>query len=262
MEEMAGFNSASVELPQTDFVVHDEVQIGGKPTHVITVLPGIRDSGLWATKLQYEARKKGLNVLILPAHSSDVGKFDFLLRRNFTEIEKLTLKELENIRFLYPKATHSIFAHSNGTKILSTIIGQLSFQYKNIILCGAVCKRREGPVASSETRIVVNDCSPIDIWPVIAQTINPFSYEATGTFGFRRSGIEDRFFSIRHGRYTDEKHFNEFVLPLILSNNLIFPFRIMGEAPRSRIPYRLPKYIRRTFIMMALLIIFAIIVYM
>lgn len=236
----ADFIFETVEIAPTDFVDHDEVELDDEPAHVITMLHGIRDNGIWALDLQYHSRKNGLKVVIQPVSYGWLGAFPFLLRIGATSIESRVLSEMKRILDRYPASTHSVLAHSNGTKIISRIARRLPKRYRHAFFCGSVCKRDDAPELSpSPNATVVNDCSPRDIWPIMAQIINPWHYEATGTYGFRRSGVEDRFFTVSHGGCLTAHHFEYFILPMILRNSLPF-----GEKPRSLIPYSIPTYAR------------------
>jgi hypothetical protein len=240
------------ELTPTAFVEHDEVELDEQPAHVVTMLHGIRDHGIWALDLQHHSRKHGLKILIQPVSYGWLGALPFLLRIGAKGIEEKVLGELDRIFELYPGATHSLVAHSNGTKIISRIVDKLGCKYKYIIFCGSVCMREDAPIAGQYSKSVINDCSPIDFWPLIAQIINPWHYEATGTYGFRRGGIEDRFFSVAHGGCLTAVHFTDFILPIIFKNTLR-----LGETPKSVIPFGTPVYVRLIFsILFILLVLF------
>lgn len=245
------FRFTTAELVSTDFVDHEEVELGRQPAHVITMLHGIRDSGIWALDLQHTARKSGLNVLALSVSYGWVGAFPFLLRLGARSIERRVLEDLNAVYLAYPDATHSLFAHSNGTKIISELAMKLDFKYTNVILSGSICRRIRGLVAPENARNVVNDCSPIDVFPVLAEMLNPWHYEATGTYGFRRLGVEDRFFTVSHGGCLTANHFKKFVLPIILSNTLK-----LGEKPRSQIPYGMLRYTRIVLFTVTVLVMF------
>jgi hypothetical protein len=244
------FSFETPELTPTAFVEHVEVELGERPTHVITMLHGIRDHGIWALDLQYHSRRNGLKVLIQPVSYGWLGAFPFLLRIGAHKIEAQVQKEFCEIFERYPDAIHSLVAHSNGTKVVSKIIGRLPFKYRHIIFCGSVCKRSEAPKAPHNAETVVNDCSPRDIWPLMAQIINPWNYEASGMYGFRHSGIEDRFFTVAHGGCLAVKHFEDFIIPIVLRNTLR-----LGEKPKSLIPYGAPAYVR-TFVFLIILATF------
>lgn len=238
-DSISEFSNEVTTLASTNFVIHDEVQLSRKPQHVITMLHGIRDRGGWALDLEYYSNSYGMQIAIAPISYGWLGAFPFLLRIGARKIEAQVREEMEQIYNSHPTAVHSLIAHSNGTKIASCAINSISFNYDNIVFCGSVCKRNDAPTSPSNADFVVNDCSPVDIWPLIAYIINPFSYEATGTYGFRRIGIKDRFFSVRHGGCISVDHFAKYILPMLMSGVMK-----LGERPRSAIPYFLPEYAR------------------
>jgi hypothetical protein len=99
------------ELSETAFVEQDHITLGQRPSHVISMLHGIQTSGMWAAKLQFAARKKGLQVLPQPISYGWFGVLPFLFRLGTRRIERLVLSELKEIQERFPEASHSIVAH-------------------------------------------------------------------------------------------------------------------------------------------------------
>src|ERR1051326_1228611 len=123
-ESSDGFTSDIANLVATPFVEQDDIDVGARPAHVITVLHGIRDPGIWALDLRYHSRKNGLGVHIEPISYGWLGSFLFLSRIGARTLERRVAKEAEEIFARHPQATHSLVAHSNGTKIAARIIGR------------------------------------------------------------------------------------------------------------------------------------------
>jgi hypothetical protein len=159
------------------------------------------------------------------------------------------LAHLLRIRLLYPDATHSILAHSYGTEMLGRIIHRVPSRYAAIFLCGAVARRQAAEHLLNKTGKLINDCSLRDIWPLVAETLNPGSYEATGTHGMRAPGVHNRFHSCGHGGYLSTGHFEKYIVPVLFRRATVNP-----QEPQSTWTYHLPPYVRRGLLIVLIVV--------
>jgi hypothetical protein len=246
-------------LPTSEFVVDEPgIELSARPSHVISMIPGIRDLGIWANQLDYISASNGLRVEAKAVVLHRVNTLRFLLRLGARQRESDVLEQLNRIKHLYPDATHSVLAHSYGTEMLSRVISRVHGDYAAIFLCGAVAKRDMAVHylnKCGKKDNIINDCSSMDKWPVLAEIINRKSYEATGTYGFRVAHVKDRYFSCKHGGYLEWSHFEKYVMPVVLRNRYVF-----GEPPKVGISTNTIPYLRR-FIIVLLIAALAVVVY-
>jgi hypothetical protein len=245
---VSGYSSEAANLTSTGFVERDEIQLDERPAHVIVMVHGMRDLGIRALDIQHYSYQNGLKIEIAPVSYGWLGVFSFLVRLRAHSIEDLVYTRINKIFDAYPDAVHSVIAHSNGTKILCRVIGRLRQRFRFVIFCGSVAKDDEGDSIIGKAENIINDCSSIDIWPILAQVINPNEFEATGTYGFRNGLIRDRFFKVSHGGCLTRKHFEEYIIPILLRNTLK-----LGDRPKAAIPITVPVYARICLILAALI---------
>ncbi len=197
-ESLHGFTS-DIAQPLTDFVLSADVKLSDKPAHVISMIPGIRDIGMWTNNLDYYSDENDLRIAALQVDLGRISSLFFLLRIGARRRERETLIQLLRNQLLYPNAQHSILAHSYGTEMLGRIIHRIPANYAAIFTCGAVVPSAFSEQFLNKTQTMTNDCSLRDRWPLVAECLNPFCYQATGTHGMRVGGIRNRFHHYGHG---------------------------------------------------------------
>ena len=92
-----------------------------------------------------------------------------------------------------------------------------TLELHRLILCGSVLPQ-DFPWNQLQGRFncenTINECGKGDIWPVLAQSLS-WGYGASGTHGFKRVLIKDRFHAGGHGQYFDpgfvEKYWEPFI---------------------------------------------------
>ena len=134
---MHGFASDTAQ-PLTDFVLIAETEPSQEPVHVISLIPGIRDIGIWTNNLDFYSKENGLRIAAFQVDLGRVNTLCFLLRIGARKREREALIQLLRARILYPAAKHSILAHSYGTEMLGKIIHRIPLSYTSIFTCGAV----------------------------------------------------------------------------------------------------------------------------
>jgi hypothetical protein len=227
-------------LRPADFVLDAQAEPSADPVHVISMIPGIRDLGIWIDQLDFHSRRNALRIGAEPVALGRINSIRFLSRLGSRTRELETLAQLLKIRLLYPAAKHSIIAHSYGTEMLARIIHRIPLRYTAIFLCGAVVPSRAADHLLGKTGLLINDCSQRDIWPLIAESLNPRYYQATGTHGFRAIGVRNRFHDYGHGGYLSPEHFERYIVPV-----LVREAEVDSQSPRSTWTSHLPVYAHR-----------------
>ena len=254
----------NVPVPAVDFVEAEkslfpaalienfEEEPSENPVHVISMIPGIRDVGVFVDRLEFYSRENALRIKAEPVKPSRVNSMLFLSRIGASRRELEVLADLLRIRLLYPDATHSILAHSYGTEMLGRIIHRIPTPYATIFLCGAVARQPAAEHFLNKTQKLVNDCSLRDNWPLVAETLNPCFYEATGTHGMRSPRVQNRFHDCSHSGYLSPEHFERYIVPVLLRKR-----EIPSQPPCSTWKSHLPPYVRRGLgLLIVLLVLF------
>jgi hypothetical protein len=164
--------------------------------HLVILVHGIRDIARWQDEIKQTLRADGFAV-----ESTSYGRMnliEFLLPFSyFSNKAKLTVwTQIQHAKLLHPNASQvSVIAHSFGTYIIAQIVKeQFAFKFHRIIFCGSVV-RYDFPIehyAGRYTSPIFNDVGTADPWPAVAQSVTT-GYGSVGTYGFHRSGVEDRF---------------------------------------------------------------------
>jgi hypothetical protein len=235
-----GFTSDEAQLPPTSFVLEARTEPSADPVHVISMIPGIRDLGIWIDQLDFHSRRNALRIGAEPVALGRINSLRFLSRLGARTRELETLAQLLKIRLLHPTARHSIIAHSYGTEMLGRVIHRIPLDYTAIFLCGAVVPGRAADHLLGKTGILINDCSQRDVWPLVAESLNPWFYQATGTNGFRAVGVRNRFHDCGHGGYLSPEHFERYIVPVLVRRA-----EVHGQNPRSTWTSHLPTYAHR-----------------
>lgn len=159
-----------------------------KHKHVVVLIHGIRDHGLWQQEIRDTLIDAGFRVI-----STNYGRFDiirFLLPFKWFRNKAVTtvLRQLNTAIYLNPGAEVSVIARSFGTYIIGRILDeQTHITLHRIILCGSILKF-DFPFDRSIARFsrdIVNEVGTRDIWSALAESVT-VGYGWTGTFGFNR----------------------------------------------------------------------------
>ncbi len=238
-----------IDLSASGFI-NEAIVNDARPAHILITVPGIRDNGAhWAQILRNVADKQSKfsrqDVEVKPASSGRMGSLPFLLSIGHGRIRKKFSERINSIINQYQENEFSILCHSNGTKIIYDIIRELERKPEYLFLCGSICHRDELENFRYRNRDIINDCGTRDIWPILAETIRPWTFSATGVSGFGNYPIKDRFFPYTHSQYLVEDHFSDWILPVIFT----------GEIPVKNHEYskhivHMPDYIRRLFMIL------------
>src|SRR4051812_35630219 len=103
-ENATGFIKEERQLALTDFVQHAETEPSENPVHVISMIPGIRDLGVWIDKIDYYSRKNGLRIKAAPVYAGRTNTIKFIMRLGARHRDLEILCSLLSIRLLYPNA--------------------------------------------------------------------------------------------------------------------------------------------------------------
>jgi hypothetical protein len=187
--------------------------------HLVILVHGIRDIARWQDEIKQTLRADGFTV-----ESTSYGRMnliEFLLPFSyFRNKAKLTVwTQIQHAKLLHPNASQvSVIAHSFGTYIIAQIVKeQFAFKFYRIIFCGGVV-RFDFPIehyTSRYTSPILNDVGTADPWPAIAEAVTT-GYGSVGTYGFHRTGVEDRFHNgAGHGYFLNGEFCKKFWIPFL-----------------------------------------------
>lgn len=176
---------------------------------IIILIHGIRTKAEWQYRISKTlAKENEIEVVSIGYGYLDVFQFwfPFFTRRAFV---KRVLKKIRGVQAEYRGRTDkiSVLAHSFGTYAISKILEDESdIVFEELVLCGSIISSnydwtRFGRQVRGK---IVNDCSRLDIWPAIAQSVS-WGYGATGTIGFKAARVSDRFHPFKHSDYFDRQ---------------------------------------------------------
>lgn len=190
-----------------------------RPPHIVIALHGIRDNSSWSYELIPHASPFEDTIIIAPVSYERLGTTRFILNLFMGAIDRRVIKRINRVHDLHPNSPISIMCHSNGTKILARVLNKLEFEPEYIFLVGSVCHLNDCDNFTARRR-VVNECGVNDRYPVIAETIRPSVFGATGVFGFNNYPIIDRQFPYDHSNALSRSHFEEWIIPIITTGKV------------------------------------------
>ena len=185
--------------------------------HFVVLVHGIRTQGSWAEMVSAVLEKEATaRVVTIKYGFFDVFRFlsPFVTRHG--PVRRI-VRELRDLRTLFPTAHISVIAHSFGTYGLVEALLEPDLSLHRVLFCGCIVPenfRRAPYRAQLGPDDLLNDCGTHDIWPVLAKALT-WGYGATGTFGFGTVGVHDRFNKFAHGDYFDEAFVRDFWAPFI-----------------------------------------------
>jgi len=189
---------------------------------IVLLIHGIRTHGEWEPMVKEKLNVPG-RVIVYPIGYKWFDSlrfwFPFWTRRGPIErVHEEIRVALQKHRKVNPNAKLSIIAHSFGTYIIGEILKKdVTLKLHRLILCGSVLPQDfpwnhlQGQFNSDNT---INECGKADIWPVLAQSLS-WGYGASGTHGFKRVLIKDRFHAGGHGQYFKSGFVEKFWVPFI-----------------------------------------------
>jgi hypothetical protein len=203
--------------------------------HLVILVHGIRDIARWQDEVKQTLRADGFAV-----ESTSYGRMnliEFILPFSyFRNKAKLTVwTQIQHAKLLHPNASQvSVIAHSFGTYIIAQIVKeQFAFKFHRIIFCGSVV-RYDFPIehyAGRYTSPIFNDVGTADPWPAVAQSVTT-GYGSVGTYGFHRSGVEDRFHNgAGHGYFLNREFCKRFWIPSLRCKPGAEKDLDMGDVP-------------------------------
>lgn len=126
-----------------------------------------------------------------------------------------------DIRLSNPDARISAIAHSYGTYTLVKALEENHVILDRVILCGSIVDPDHAiDLDRVRSGRVLNDYSPRDDWPAMAKCLS-WGFGSTGTFGFKRSRVEDRRHAGGHGDYLNQDFASRYWAPYLKDGTVV-----------------------------------------
>src|SRR5262249_18876100 len=152
------------------------------------------DHALWQNQIAHTLSDEGF----IP-QPTNYGRFDllgFLIPISYFRNRAIETvwDQIRDVRKRFPDAQYSAIAHSFGPYVFAHILRKGFYMvFPSVIFCGSILRYRF-PFEQISDRFmtpIVNDVGTRDIWPALAESVT-WGYGSTGTYGFRRPRVEDR----------------------------------------------------------------------
>lgn len=189
---------------------------------VVVLVHGIMSRGLWQGVVKQEFNNAGFIV-----ESTNSGWVDILLfllpipwlrQRPVAKV----WRDLLSVRNEYPDMKISVLAHSFGSYIVGWLFKQQkNFNVECLVFCGSILPV-DFPFEKFRGRYVriLNEVSCKDPWPALAASVT-WGYGATGTFGFNRPGVRDRWHrNLDHGGFLTRQFCAEYWVPFFFDGTV------------------------------------------
>jgi hypothetical protein len=243
--ELVRIPSVAADTTSDDVRSEDQIAIA---------IPGIRTDGTWIDHASMRVNRWTRSITILKAGPNRISSVHLFTRLGLAKIRQAIRTDVSNTIIRY-KSTHrvSVICHSMGASLFSELLDEIDYKFDTVIFLGSVCHRNAALKIRKHCNIFVNQCGTQDLWPVIAEVVNPWKYSATGTIGFKRPYSNDIFFDNDHFTCTEEAHMDKYVIPLIYGAEIEAPMKVNVKYSSTSVKY-LRIYIILIFVLFGLLI--------
>ncbi|PIL19004.1 hypothetical protein P775_16710 [Puniceibacterium antarcticum] len=191
---------------------------------VVLLLHGIRDFALWQNSIRHTLEENGFVVEPLNYGRFNLLKFlapiSIFRRQAIKAIEKQVEIVIQN----NPDAPIHVIAHSFGTYVVSLLMRErFNLRFHRVIFCGSVVPFDFDfeQVQDRFARPIINEVGTRDIWPALAESVTT-GYGSSGTYGFRRPLVRDRWHNgAKHGYFLDRRFCTEFWIPFLRTGEIV-----------------------------------------
>lgn len=202
------------------------------------VIPGIRTDASWIDGLAFRVERWTSPIKVLQATPDRVSSFTALSRLGIRRFKKQTKDHVTNILINHPSHRISIIAHSMGCAILSEILEEIDFvSFDLIIFLGSICRRDRAMSLRKHGTRFINHVGRRDVFPVVAEILNPLKYSATGSIGFNQPYCSDEVFDTDHFSCTRRRHIESYVVPLLYGFSPTPAVRLQPRFSSTMITY-------------------------
>jgi len=202
----------------------DDIPLSMTKPHVVILVHGIRTRALWQNEIRKSLQANGFIVQPTNYGYFDVVRFLFPHHLLANSIINEVTRQIRITRSINGDADYSIIAHSFGTFVVSKLLkNHTDLEFNKIIFGGSVVPRKF-PLEDYRkhfTGDLINEVGTRDFWPVMAEVVT-FGYGSSGTYGFRRPPIRDRWHNGKaHSDFLNEEFCEKYWAPLLCRGEVI-----------------------------------------
>jgi hypothetical protein len=188
--------------------------------HLVVFVHGLAARAAWRSEVRLALEQAGLAV-----ETINYGNFD-AVRSVIDErsIANEIAVQIRLARFTREDPDCSIIADGFGTSIVARMLkDHADIAFNRIIFSSSIVAdhfRFEDVVARFRAPLV-NEVSNQDAWPALVETTT-FGYGATGTYGFRRANIVDRWHNgMAHGEFVNQDFCRKYWVPFLADGRIV-----------------------------------------
>jgi hypothetical protein len=207
--------------------------------HLVILIPGIRDVGVWINESRAALHAAGFAVD--GAQNNFFGVVGFLwpfagARNRALDKVRRNIREAIHER---PSVTRvSFIAHSFGSYMLANILDteadlfRDSVKLDKVFICGSVLKD-SFPFWRVRQRIggqFICEIGTHDVWPVLAEMFS-LIFGSAGTYGFKTAAVIDRYHQgLKHGSFFRDGFLTTWWMP-VLTGGSVEPGAVSPKSP-------------------------------
>ena len=190
---------------------------------VIVLIHGILSRGYWQNSIKTELKRAGFSSSSTNSGWVDIFSFWLPIRWLRQRPASRVWRDLLAIKGDYPDKKISVLAHSFGTFIVGKLFElQSEFRAERLAFCGSILSD-DFPFADYRSRYskILNDVGCKEPWPALGAS-STWGYGSTGTYGFNRPGIQDRWHrNFRHGEFLTPQFCQTYWVPFFADGEVV-----------------------------------------
>lgn len=204
------------------FLMANNIALPKKKETLVAMVHGIRTHAEWHDQLE-KAIKSSSTAEVKSVKYGFFDSIRFLMHFYGPKLKHVT-EEFRLLKRDYPDHEIVIVAHSFGTFLTTKFIeNNTDFNVDRVLFCGAVVNENYNFAKLPNfpgQGCVINDVGTQDIYPVLAKSCS-LGYGASGTLGFNRQQIKNRYFECKHSGFFTEELFDSYWLPFLLRGDCV-----------------------------------------
>jgi hypothetical protein len=191
------------------------------PKYLVICLHGILSvSNKWDDYQVVTGRFSNIKFVFAPVSYSMAFPHDILLSLGENDRVEKTEERIAAAIDRHAADNIEILCHSNGTKVFSELSDRTKKKFDWVFFAGSICHIDDEKKLRPCSENIVNDCGVRDIWPVVLTALRPKTFGHTGVVGFNNDPITDRYFTYNHYLATQKRHFQKWILPVLVKDHV------------------------------------------
>lgn len=184
---------------------------------IAIVVSGVRSNADWVDRVISQSEQFAQDeIKFVKAKTARIPVWRLATRCGLSRDRERIKDQIFNTIIANCNAEISLICHSLGTDLVADCLKDINHKFEHIVLLGSICKTSKLHSLSKSCSYLINDRSSHDKFSIVAGLVLPWSYEATGTFGFKSGHPNDRVFLNDHDSCAEADHIFKAVVPRLL----------------------------------------------